>query len=112
MSKPLLHGAKINTRPVFGLFLVTLTSRFIGESFIGTGIGITGLQLPDNKRLAERVGAFFDEEAMRVMKETAVLDKPHVKKSAFVGIQSLPREFCENLRSFSRREFPVLETRE
>jgi hypothetical protein len=46
------------------------------------------------------------------MKETAVFDKPRVKKSAFVGIESLPREFYEHLKSFSGREFPVLETRD
>jgi hypothetical protein len=98
VSKPPLHGAKINTRPVSGLFLVTLT-RFIGESFIGTGIGITGLQLPDNNRPAERVGAFFDEEATRVMNETAVLDKPqsrnpHSSESrAFLGSSARPEKF-------------------
>jgi hypothetical protein len=62
--------------------------------------------------LSDFTGASFDEEAMRVMKETAVFDKPHVKKSAFVGIESLPRKFYENLKSFSRREFPAFETRD
>ena len=57
--------------------------------------------------LSDFTGASFDGEAMRVMKETAVFDKPYVKKSALVGIESLPREFYENLKSFSRREFPV-----
>ena len=62
--------------------------------------------------LSDFTGASFDEEAMRVMKETAVFDKPYVKKSALVGIESLPREFYEHLKSFSGREFPVLETRD
>ena len=62
--------------------------------------------------LSDFTGASFDEEAMRVMKETAVFDKPYVKKSALMGIESLPREFYENLKSFSRREFPVFETRD
>jgi|SRR5580658_383259 hypothetical protein len=62
--------------------------------------------------LSDFTGASFDEEAMRVMKETAVFDKPHVRKSAFVGIESLPREFYENLKGFSRREFPAFETRD
>ena len=62
--------------------------------------------------LSDFTGASFDEEAMRVMKETAVFDKPYVKKSALVGIDSLPREFYENLKSFSRREFPVFKTRD
>ena len=54
----------------------------------------------------------FDADAVRVMKETAVFDKPYVKKSAVVGVESLPREFYENLKSFSRREFPVFKTRD
>ena len=62
--------------------------------------------------LSDFTGASFDGEAMRVMKETAVFDKPYVKKSALVGIESLPREFYENLKSFSRREFPVFKTRD
>jgi hypothetical protein len=62
--------------------------------------------------LSDFTGASFDEEALRVMKETAVFDKPDVKKSAVVGIESLPGEFYENLKSFSRREFPVFKTRD
>ena len=62
--------------------------------------------------LSDFTGGSFDEEAIRVMKETAVFDKPHVKKSAFVGTENFPREFSENLSSFSRREFPAFKTRE
>jgi hypothetical protein len=62
--------------------------------------------------LSDFTGASLDEEAMRVMKETAVFDKPYVKKSALVGIENLPREFYENLKRFSRREFPVFKTRD
>ena len=57
-------------------------------------------------------GASFGEEAIRVLQETAVFDKPFVKKSAFVGTGSLPQEFSENLSSFSRREFPAFKTRD
>jgi hypothetical protein len=62
--------------------------------------------------LSDFTRAIFNEEAMRVTKETAVFDKPYVKKSAFVGIESLPKEFYETLKGFSRREFPAFETRE
>jgi len=62
--------------------------------------------------LSDFTGASFDQEAMRVMKETAVFDKPFVKKSAWTGAESFPRAFSENLSSFARREFPVFETRE
>jgi len=57
-------------------------------------------------------GASFDQEAIRVMKETAVFDKPYVKKSAWAGTENLPHVFSTNLSSFSRREFPIFKTRE
>ena len=34
-----------------------------------------------------------DRDALRAMKETAVFDKPYVKKSALIGTESLPRDF-------------------
>jgi hypothetical protein len=46
------------------------------------------------------------------MKETAVFDKPFVKKSALLGTESLPAQFYEELISFSRRELLILKTRE
>jgi hypothetical protein len=62
--------------------------------------------------LSDFTGASFDEEAILVMQETAVFDKPYIKKSAFVGTDSFPQGFFENLRSFSRREFPAFRTRD
>jgi len=62
--------------------------------------------------LSDFTGALFDAEAIRVMQQTAVFDKPHVKKSAFVGTESFPQGFFENLRGYSRREFPTFKTRE
>jgi hypothetical protein len=62
--------------------------------------------------LSDFTGASFDDEAIRVMQQTAVFDKPYIKKSAFVGTDSFPEGFFENLKSFSRREFPVFKTRD
>jgi hypothetical protein len=62
--------------------------------------------------LSDFTGASFDEEAVRVMKEAAVFDKPFIKKTAWVGAEFLPNVFSESIRSFSRREFPSFETRE
>ena|ERR1700733_13647696 len=62
--------------------------------------------------LSDFTGASFDQEAIRIMKETAVFDKPHVKKSAWMGTENFPRVFAEDLNNFSRREFVVFETRE
>src|ERR1700733_11526944 len=66
--------------------------------------------------LSDLTGASFDPEATRVMKETAVFDKPYVKKSALTGKAKVPPKFAENLvenmSKFARREFPVFESRE
>lgn len=62
--------------------------------------------------LSDFTGASFDEEAIRTMKETAVFDKPYIKKSAWVGAENLPELFSENVSSFSRREFPTFKSRE
>ena len=62
--------------------------------------------------LSDFTGASFDAEAIRVLKETAVFDKPFVRKSAFVGTENLPQGFVETLKSFSRRDFPTFETRD
>jgi hypothetical protein len=39
--------------------------------------------------------ASFDAEAMRVMKETAVFDKPYIKKTAWVGTEAFPEDFSK-----------------
>jgi hypothetical protein len=61
--------------------------------------------------LSDFTGASFDLEAVRAMKETAVFDKPYVKKSAWTGTENLPKAFAEDVSSFSHRKFPVFETR-
>ncbi|MGA7931512.1 MAG: hypothetical protein WCA20_36640 [Candidatus Sulfotelmatobacter sp.] len=62
--------------------------------------------------LSDFTGASVDEEAMRVMKETAVFDKPYVKKSASVAAGKIPSEFVDMVQNFSRRDFPAFKTRE
>ena len=62
--------------------------------------------------LSDFTGASFDKEAIRAMKESAVFDKPYVKKSAWVGADYVPQEYSNSLRSFSLREFPSFKTRE
>jgi hypothetical protein len=59
--------------------------------------------------LVDYSGAFVNEEALRVIKETAVFDKPYVKKSASVAAGKIPSELVEK---FSRREFPAFKSRE
>jgi len=62
--------------------------------------------------LTDFTGASFDNEALRTMKESAVFDKPFVKKSALIGTETLPEKFYEQLKTFSGRELPIFKTRE
>jgi hypothetical protein len=62
--------------------------------------------------LSDFTGASFNEEAVRAMKEAAVFDKPFIKRSAWVGARALPEEFSQSMREFSRRDFPIFETRD
>ncbi len=62
--------------------------------------------------LSDFTGASFDAEAIRVMKEAAVFDKPYIKKTAWLGAEYIPSEFVDMLKSFSRREFPAFKSRE
>jgi hypothetical protein len=62
--------------------------------------------------LADFTGAEFDREAITSMKESAVFDRPHIKKSAWVGTENLPRVFYEHIKIFSQRDLPTFKTRE
>ena len=41
-----------------------------------------------------------------------MLDRPYVKRSAWVGTESLPHMFYEHFKSFSQRDLPTFKTRE
>jgi hypothetical protein len=62
--------------------------------------------------LTDFTGAVFDRDAIRAVKETAVFDKPYIKKSALVGTETFPRDFYEELKSFSRRELLIFKSRD
>jgi hypothetical protein len=62
--------------------------------------------------LADFTGAEFDRIAIERMKEGAVFDRPHLKRSAWVGIESLPKVFYEHIKNFSQRDLPAFKTRE
>lgn len=62
--------------------------------------------------LADFTGAEFDRIAIERLKESAVFDRPHLKRSAWVGTEKLPGIFLEHIKSFSRRELPTFKTRE
>ena len=62
--------------------------------------------------LADFTGAQIDKGAATRIKEALAMDRPYVKRSAWVGTDSLPKVFYENFKSFSQREFPAFKTRE
>jgi len=62
--------------------------------------------------LADFTGAQIDKKVATRMKEVLVLDRPYVKRSAWVGAESVPKVFYENIKSFSQRDFPAFNTRE
>jgi hypothetical protein len=62
--------------------------------------------------LADLTGAQIDKNVATRMKEVLVLDRPYVKRSAWVGTESLPHVFYEHFKSFSQRELPAFGTRE
>jgi hypothetical protein len=62
--------------------------------------------------LADFTGAEFSRDAAMRLKEATVFDRPHLKKSAWVGAESIPHVFYENIKSFSQRELPTFKTRD
>ena len=62
--------------------------------------------------LADFTGAQFDRETVTSLKESTVFDRPHLKKSAWVGTENLPHVFYEHIKNFSQRELPTFKTRE
>jgi hypothetical protein len=62
--------------------------------------------------LADFNHAEIDKKVARRMKEVLTLDRPFVKRSAWVHAESVPHVFYENIKSFSQREIPTFKTRE
>jgi hypothetical protein len=62
--------------------------------------------------LADFSGAKFDKAAVASLKEGTVYDRPHLKRSAWVGTETLAKVFYENIKTFSQRELPTFKTRE
>jgi hypothetical protein len=72
---------------------------------------VTAEPLASVRMLVDFTGASFDNEALRTMKETAIFNKAHIKKTAWVGVESLPGTLLDDISKFSRREFPVFKDR-
>jgi mannose/fructose-specific phosphotransferase system component IIA len=61
--------------------------------------------------LTDLTGASVDADAVRAMQEAAVFDKPFVKRSAWLGANSLFESFRDKISDFSRRDFPAFTSR-
>lgn len=62
--------------------------------------------------LADFTGADIDKKVATRMKEVLTLDRPFVKRSAWVGAESVPHVFQENIKTFSQRDYATFKTRE
>jgi hypothetical protein len=62
--------------------------------------------------LGDFTGAHIDRAVATRLKEVMVFDRPFVKRSALVGVESLPKVYFENIKSFTQRNFPTFKTRQ
>ena len=62
--------------------------------------------------LADYTGAEIDHDVAMKIKEVLTLDRPFVKKSAWVGTEHIPHAFMENFHIFSQREIVTFKSRE
>ena len=62
--------------------------------------------------LADFTGTHIDKKVATRAKEVLVLDRPYVKKAAWVGTEQLPQVFYQSFKTFSQRELPTFKTRE
>jgi hypothetical protein len=62
--------------------------------------------------LADYEGAEVDHTVAMKIKEVLTLDRPFVKKAAWIGAGHIPHAFMENFHTFSQREIVTFKTRE
>ena len=62
--------------------------------------------------LADYTDAEVDHAVAMKIKEVLTLDRPFVKKAAWVGSEHIPHAFMENFHTFSQREIVTFKTRE
>ena len=62
--------------------------------------------------LADFTGTKVDRVTAERLKQDMVFDRPHIKRSAYVGTEGIPHAIFENMKIFSRRTIPTFATRE
>ena len=62
--------------------------------------------------LGDFTDAQVDRTVATTIKEVLTLDRPFVKKTAWVGTDQIPRAFLESFHNFSQRDIVTFKTRE
>jgi hypothetical protein len=62
--------------------------------------------------LGDFTGAQINRKAANRIKLDAVLDRPHLKRSAWVGTDAIPHVFFAAMKSFTQRDLTSFKTRE
>lgn len=62
--------------------------------------------------LADFTGSEIDHAVAMKIKEVLTLDRPFVKKTAWIGTEKVPHAFLENFHNFSQRDIVTFKTRE
>ncbi len=62
--------------------------------------------------LADFAGAEVDHAVAMKIKEVLTLDRPFVKKTAWIGTEGIPHALMENFQNFSQRTIATFKTRE
>jgi len=61
---------------------------------------------------ADFTGADIDRTVATKIKEVLTLDRPFVKKTAWLGTESIPHALLESFHNFSQREIATFKSRE
>jgi SpoIIAA-like len=62
--------------------------------------------------LADFTGSEIDHAVAMKIKEVLTLDRPFVKKAAWVGTEKIPHAFMENFHNFSQRDIVTFKSRD
>jgi hypothetical protein len=112
VSSPRIQFLSFKGKQILLVDFSTLSAAGVEETVRAVPEVVTTRALGSVLLLADFTDAIFDKEALRAMKETAVFNKPYIKKTAWVGAESFPEEFRQNLKTFSGREFPLFKNRQ
>lgn len=62
--------------------------------------------------LAKYENTEIDHDVAMKIKEVLTLDRPYVKKAAWLGTEKIPHAYMENFHSFSQREIVTFKNQE